>query len=553
MINRYAKVKNKSYQCKPVVKYVIFAYRYDKILHIMRKFFNLFIVAVCGIASCQQFGADEQKAFFKVDTESVEMASDKDFYCDPFQEAQAELTDTITICSSRSWTVSVKTEDGGSWVRTSVKERLNASGSMEVYPLVLTFDKYKGALDRSASLIIYAAENEDPVVIPIVQKAYTPVLEVSSLENIGVASAINGECYAIIRSNTSWTAYIDEEKSTVVPSLSMLSGEGTAALLLTFPANVDDGSARIATLVVKAAGCEDYVLEIAQSQSERYFMLDGEVASDMMPYDSKVHIPLRSNGPWTAELVDCTFEDAELQPSSGNQSLSGFNFTAAHGADPMVAEKSATIKVSRDGFEDIVITLRQKGSLHLSFCEFDPEYEFTGGNRYNDASNPYKPYKSTAYPFSVPASVPKSFSIGTLAGEEVYCVMKDGGFTFVMYGSDCGVWYDATTYGWCVGKKKDDYVIFPAIEDYRLAEMYYEASCRASNPYSVRTEDGLRVIKGGEASFTKLVSPIDSNHHDMHVHIFPDTEPGVRYRLNLDEDYRMISIKDLCLVYEKVN
>lgn len=519
----------------------------------MRKIFNLFIVTVFGVASCQQFDADEQKAFFKVDTESVEMASDRDYYNDPFQETQAELTDTIMVYSSRSWTVKIKTEDGGSWVRTPVKERLNVSGRLETYPLILTFDKYKGSLDRTASLVICAAENEIPVVIPIVQKAYSPVLEVSPLESIGVASAVNGQCYAIIRSNTAWTAYIDEEKSTVVPSLSMLSGEGSAALLLTFPANVDDVSARIATLVVKAAGCDDCILEIAQSQSERYFMLDGEVASDMMPYDSKVHIPLRSNGPWTAELVDCTFENAELQPSSGNQALSGFNFTAAHGADPTVAEKSATIKVHREGFEDIVITLRQKGSLHLSFCEFDPEYEFTGGNRYSDASNPYRPYKSTVYPFSVPASVPNSFTNGTLAGEEVYCIMEDGGFTFVMYGTDCGVWYDAKTYGWCVGKRKDDYVIFPAIEDHRLTEMYYEASCRASNPYSVRTEDGLRVIKGGEASFTKLVSPITSNHHDMRVHIFPDTEPGVRYRLNLEEDYRMISIKDLCLVYEKVN
>ena len=68
-------------------------------------------------------------------------------------------------------------------------------------------------------------------------------------------------------------------------------------------------------------------------------------------------------------------------------------------------------------------------------------------------------------------------------------------------------------------------------------------------PYTVRSESG-DVIKGGEYSVTKQVSPLNSEHHDVHVHNFPETVAGERYRLTLEEDLRFISIKELCLVYE---
>lgn len=509
-------------------------------------------MALCvATAACQRDGLEAETARLSADVTSVEVDANGDLYRNPFSDEPSVLNDTVMVSSSRSWTVAVKTEDGGNWVRLSLNERLNVSGTLETVPLVLTFDRYKGSQDRKATMTIYAADMAEPLVIPVVQKAFVPVLEVSSDGAPAVVPSIGGQCYMMVKSNTGWTASVDESRSTVVPVLSMLEGEGSHAVLLTFPDNANEESARIATLLVKAQGCEDCVLEFVQNQSDRFFLLADQVPSVLEPYESELHIPLRSNGAWTATLSDCTFENAVLQPSSGSQALNGFNFYADHGSDPTVSEKKATITISREGMEDIVLSIRQKGSIHLSFCEFNPEYVFDG--RFTDPNTPYKPYISKSYPFSSPTSVPKSFSVGTLAGQVTDCIMTRGGFVFTMFGGDCGIWFDATAFGWCVGKMKDDYVLFPALEGYRLAEMYYEASCRASNPYTVRTEDGVEVIKGGEVSFTERVVPVVSNHHDMHVHVFPDTDAGARYRLNLEEDYRMISIKDLCLVYEKVN
>ena len=39
---------------------------------------------------------------------------------------------------------------------------------------------------------------------------------------------------------------------------------------------------------------------------------------------------------------------------------------------------------------------------------------------------------------------------------------------------------------------------------------------------------------------------------DLHIHTFPETEEGKRYRLNLEEDTFTLSVKDLCLIYESV-
>lgn len=520
----------------------------------MRKDLLLFFVTAFFVTiSCgQAIETDETGAWVSVDETSIEVEANHDFRQDPFAEGAVEVTDTIMVSSSRSLIIMVRTDDGGDWVRSSVKERVNVSGNVETFPIVLDFDKYKGEQERTASLLIYAADLDEPLVVPIVQKPFIPFIEVSLPGNPTVVSSVDGQTYAIVRSNTWWTIAVDENSSTVVPDLSMFEGVGTRAVFLDFPTNTDDMTALVATLMIKAEGCADCLVEVIQTQSERYFMLAGEVAQVLQPYESNLHIPLRSNGEWTAELSDCTFEGAALTPSGGYQSLNGFTFSSAHGSDPTISEKRATITIRRDGYDDIVLQIRQKGSIHLSVNEYNPEYEFDG-TAYNDLSHPYRPYMAKPYPFLSPSTMPGSYNSYALSGQVTDCIFSEEGYAFTAYGSDCGIWLDAGAYGLCVGKAKNDYLLLPAIEGYRLSEMYYEASALASNPYAIRTEDGSRIIKGGELSWTRRSVPIDSNYNDIRVHVFPDTQPGTRYRLNLEEDYRMISIKDLCLVYEKVN
>ena len=236
-------------------------------------------------------------------------------------------------------------------------------------------------------------------------------------------------------------------------------------------------------------------------------------------------------------------------PAAGQVALNGFLFTADHGADPEVEEKHATITIRRDGMDPINVHLSQRGSIHLNILSFDPEYEYTGNDPYG-IDTPYRPYVSNGSPFVYPTNLPSTFSSGLYKGVEVDCETREGGYIFTMYGQDCGVWLSGLDTGLCVGKMKGDFVLFPALEDYRLAEMYYEASCRVVTPYTVRSEEG-DILKGGEYSVTKQVYPLTAEHHDVHVHHFPESNYGERYRLTLEEELRFISIKELCLVYEK--
>ena len=501
------------------------------------------------LASCETGNETSSPARLSIGETNRTVPSDGALLRDPFAEVTPPVVDTVWVDATRSWTAFIETADGGDWIRSNVDERINVTGSAEKYPLLVTFDRYRGALPRSATLTIYGVDIDDPVVINYTQEAYVPTLEVILPEGGDIVSSADGKTQFIIKSNTTWTASVDKAASSVIPDLSANAGVDTQFIELTFPENPDDEKARIARIVVKAEDCESQALEFVQTQSERYFFLAAPVKEQREPYESSVRIPLRSNGPWEAEISDCTFANAELIPTAGLLALDGITFTADHGADPEVEEKHATITIRRDGMEPIEVRLSQRGSIHLNICSFDPEYEFTGTEPYG-TDTPYRPYKSNGLPFIYPTDLPSSSTTGTYKGVEVDCETRAGGFIFTMYGKDCGVWLSGLETGLCVGKIKGDFVLFPALEDYRLSTMYYEASCRVATPYTVRSEEG-DILKGGEYTVTKQVFPLTSEHHDVHEHHFPESNYGERYRLTLEEDLRFISIKELCLVYEK--
>ena len=511
--------------------------------------YSLCMLLAAAIApGCQTDNELSGPAILEVKSTAVTVNADNALESDPFAEEVLPVTDTVWITSSRSWTASIETADGGDWVRIDTSERINVTGQKEQFPLVVSFDRYRGNQPRTATLSLYGVDIDQPVQVIYTQQAYVPTLEVSAKDDNPVVTSKDGECYVLIKSNTAWSISVDEASSSVIPVLSATSGFDSKAVLVSFPENTDDEKARIACLVFKAGGVPDRRLELIQNQSERFFMLAGDVPSNLDPYEKEVSIPLRSNGPWTAEISDCTFTNAQLVPAAGKQALNGFIFQADHGADPEVAEKHATITIRRDGMEPIVVSFSQKGSIHLSFMSLNPEYEWTGRDFFN-IDSPYRPYQPNDQVFSSPASFPYNYSNGSYKGMELECETLAGGYVFTMFGQDCGVWLGTGDFGLCVGKRKGDYVRFPALEGLRLATMYYEASCMVATPYAVCDDNG-EVIKGGESAETVQVMPLTSEHHDMHVHQFPETVSGEHYKLTLEEDLRFISIKELCLVYE---
>lgn len=500
------------------------------------------MLAVLAVFSCQK--TVETEASLSANFTEITVPADAVDTTDPQGEFPSVVKDSVKISSTRSWSAIVKADDSGDWISLETAEHINVSGQQDETYLVIVLDRYKGSAPRNAKLKIYAAGVAEPLVIGVSQRAFQPVLKVCASDE-GVIPSLGAECGMEIRSNTRWSVSVDTDKSDIIPEFSLSEGENSSVISIYFQNNMDDSARKKAFIVVKAEGCEDQTLELLQEKSEKFFYLQDEVPAEVAPYLSQIHIPLKSNGPWTAEISDCDFDDATLVPAYGSYSLEGFDFIAAHGADPEKGMKKATITIHRDGMENLVVQFTQSGSIYLHTCQLNPDYEWL-----KPEINPYSPYESAGYPFSEPKSLPNSFTSRTYAGQALDCITKQGGYVFTMYGQDCGVWSTSSNTALCIGKMKDDYVLLPGIDGYRLSRMYYQASCRVATPYTVRTEDGSSIIAGGEYQVTQKVIPVDTEFHDMHCHVFPDTKAGVRYRINLEKDYEQISIKDLCLVYE---
>lgn len=464
---------------------------------------------------------------------------------------EQNVVDTLNITSSRSWTVSVVTEDGGDWLAPVMTERINVSGMKETYPLAIKYARYRGDVDRKATLTFKCVGVDEPLVIPVTQKAYVPSLELQPLSDISGIPAISGKLKVLVRCNSSWSAGI-HSSSDVQPEIDFEDGTDSQIITLNFPNNFNNELARTARLVVNANGCDSRTLEIYQRQCDDFWSIDTDV-KELSPLDESYMIPFKANGAWTAHIEGCTFENAKLDPESGYGCMDGVKFIADHGFDPTVALKTAKIVFHSDedpSRPDLAIELRQQGSIHLNFGHFNPEY--TGKKTPTDT---YKPYTQLEVPFSSPAKFPTTRDVTqqspSYAGQVTDCVMKNGGWVFTMFGSTSGIWYNNSGQLWLVGSSANDYILFPSVPGYRLAKMYYEASCREFVNYTVRNEDGSEIIAGGEQTSTVTSENITSEYNDLHVHTFPNTEAGARYRLNR-ENAGVISVKDLCLVYEEV-
>ena len=69
--------------------------------------------------------------------------------------------------------------------------------------------------------------------------------------------------------------------------------------------------------------------------------------------------------------------------------------------------------------------------------------------------------------------------------------------------------------------------------------------------FSIRTADGATIIRGGEKRSTAELEYITKDINDLQEIVLTDTQPGTAYRMNNDSFGAALSIKDLCLIYQK--
>lgn len=481
-----------------------------------------------------------------VSKQEICLLADDALVCSPDAGISESVTDTLWINSNRSWSVIIPEVDD-EWLSTSVSEYVNVTGEMYSYPLVISGLRNVGSASRTSDLTIYTP-GCDPIIVPVVQKAFEPILKLECL-NGNQLDYRTDTCHMVVRSNIEWTIEVEVGTSVDV-GLTASKGTGVKTIQARFPYNFDDERGRVATVSVNGEGVEKSSVELYQRQSETFFRLGEWNDGIQNPLYPKIHIPLESNSTWSAEIVSTTYANARLVPSSGDATISGFDFIADHGFDPEVHEKSAIVKIHRDGKDDITVSFSQEGCIHLKFLSYNPEYNA----KYTDPTASYMPY--LPYDWMWVSHDVETFPISAGAREfadQEIDLMMNGGYIFTVFGKTNGVWYRERKEGFQIGKYLNDYIKFPAIEGMRLSRMLFESSALAPTTYTVRTEDGTTIIKGGEKTSTSEYTMIYEEYNDIKEHKFPDTQENTRYRMNLESVGACISIKELCLFYEKVN
>ena len=512
----------------------------------------LFLIVVL-LNSCSEYSlklapsVTDAQPFVFVGQDDLFLPADDVLTCSPESGLSESVSDTLWIESNTSWAIMIPDKDH-EWLSSSVNEFINVSGQVKSYPLVISCSRNLENLKRVTDLTIYTS-GCDPIVVPVVQEAFESVLKLECLYDDNQLHYAADTCYLLVRSNVDWTIEVEPGTSVDV-NLTASKGTGVKTVQAHFPYNFDDERGRVATVSVKGEGVEKSSVELYQRQSETFFRL-GEWNDGMQnPLLPKIHIPLESNSTWSAEIVSTTYANARLEPSSGEATVSGFDFIADHGFDPEVLEKSAVVKIHREGKEDITVSFSQEGCIHLKFLSYNPEYNA----KYTDPTAsymPYLPYEWMWVSHDVD-TFPISAGAREFADQEIDLIMH-GGYMFTVFGKTNGVWYRERKEGFQIGKYLNDYIKFPAIEGMRLSRMLFESSVLAPTTYTVRTEDGMTIIKGGEKTTTSEYTMIYDEYNDVKEHIFPDTQANTRYRMNLESVGACISIKELCLFYEKVN
>ena len=483
-------------------------------------------------------------ASFEVSKRSVVLPSDDVLSAVPSDGISEDVSDTIIVSATRSWRAVMNCGDEDSWAHLNIDEIVNTAGVLRTDTLIVKAARNTSPTGRSASIGLYTQES-DPIIIPVTQDGFIPYLSAEPEKNPLFIDYTADTCTVVVRCNTDWTAEMEESNSVV--ALSGTKGSGIATIKLVFPYNFDDERGRTAHLKLSADGCADARIAFIQSQAVPFFNLEETVAANQSPLAEVIHIPLRSNKAWSAEISESTFSNARLEPSSGDNTVEGFNFIADHGEDPEVEEKHATVTIRRQGMEDIQVKFAQQGSIHLHFMDYNPSYNAT----YTDPSKTYMPYTASGWPFSSPDQemVPNSATQRTWAGQDLSC--QKGKYSFVMHGTSAGTWYNGRREGWMVGKSLNDYILFPAIEGMKLVKVLYESSALVMTTFSIRTADGSQMISGGEKRSTVELDYISKDINDLQEINLSGTQAGTVYRMNNDSFGAALSVKDLCLIYQK--
>ena len=508
---------------------------------------------------------------------------------DPEAEFVQEVMDTVYIKTNRSWSAEILPSAPGAptdWISIDRTEYENLAGYTQSIPIVVTCERNKTKVDRSA--ILHVVTPDEVMDFPITQVASVYTLDATAVRT--EMGSMPDTTYMAIRTNTVWTAEVvagatagvtlalteaDEAKN-----LTTISGEDNKNLKVIFAENFETDAAKAAQVKVTVDGIEK-TIDFDQRKASPYGLF--RTPDQELDYRAEqVSFDFAVNMNWTMEIIDNNFEGTQLAytPSAGGAeqtgtSLSGtreangkVTFSFDWGADPGI-HKEATLKLSVEGGDPVQVKVSQDGCIRVRVMVFNVHDDVDGT------------WAKTIWPFATPKTSSNSItfhkkagttttSFPTSSGDRVdeFCglrgyddgfpfVTSKGSYEFIIKGvagsSSGGCWLNSTNQGLLIGNAKG-FIQFPALEGLKLTKVIWEPSPTYKSTAMLTDTEGTALLDANLVCPATAVTKTDVDRDLYPEHVctieVPDPQVNKAYRLTCMSG-TAVSIKDLILVYEK--
>ena len=514
----------------------------------------LSIAIGCTQVSPLDSDLSEAQALLTLDKAAVEVEA-ASFYADD------TVKDTVTVSSSRSWSLASVTESD--WLNISRDNGLNLGKVMKDWKVGLEFTDNLLPEDRQVDLSI-TIEGER-VLLPVIQKGFTPILALESADTYNIPEL--GDTVTLnIKCNSNWTAAVDGS-STARIALGAEAGYKSSALDVIVKGNTDITSGKEATVIISAEGLEEKIsVSFAQDICIPYVTIDQELTDTyVVAGGGASEVVFSTNVNWTAALEDAS-AGVTLSATEGAPEDQLFvNFPAA-----TLDGASATVVITGQGDQTDRITFTQEGCLFVTFRKWPDN------NGWSFHSTDMKGWDTNKY--DIPRSPDDSKKY--LETNETYVGKDLNGYKFVFFGGKEDGMFRSEACGLVIGSITQNpafYIEFPAIEGKTLKEvkiMLGNSDVKMTNQEATATGtsgcitsvDG-KIVDGGKMQTVgtyqrteewtanesgQLVQP--SFWYDYYNHtsslfhfVLTGTEPGTAYRFA--GEYRMV-IRWFILYYE---
>lgn len=431
----------------------------------------LVLAAVFALQSC--LTEDMRSPQFVFEVSDVTVDADVEA---PYGTDVRSVTALVPVRCSENWSALIVEPLAASWLSIDAQDGANPVGADMTGNLTLSCDFNEEYEARSAALLFVSASGETRQ-ITVTQLAREDRISVDGKLDYSLSAESAADIKVKLLSNRDWTAEVADDLATVSPA------EGVGNSIVTIKTrqnyNCEEGSV---TTVTFRAGEKSVEVTITRPADVPFIASNSvDIHRNYLPSVTEGVLRFNCNQAWKAEVLSSGIKDFTLQASEGEGGMeTELPFTMAANDTEESLKAEVKLSLASDPKKNVVMTVNQwsgfsvtvdfHGVTNADECPLQPA----------DASTPQLPFTTA-----------DAQSLNSGKSQYNY-VLTGTPYVFGLSGNHLNIQNGYLHFN--LGSTYPAYVMFPAVEGYRLA--YVEITAAATNKlFSVaQNPDGSSVV-----------------------------------------------------------